>query len=54
MTTASKMEVQNCEDIQALKEVTVTLIELVQRQKGMIQRLMEERLTYETEILHKH
>lgn len=51
MTTASKMEVQQCTDLEALKQVTVTLIDLVQRQKGMIVRLMEERLTYETRLL---
>ena len=44
MTTASKMEVNNCRDIDQLKEVTLALIELVQKQKSMILRLMEERL----------
>ena len=44
MTRASKMEVENCDDIQELKKVTLALIDLVQKQKGMIQRLMEESL----------
>ncbi len=44
MTTASKMEVNNCTDIVELRKVTLALIDLVQRQKGMIQRLMEESL----------
>ena len=44
MTTASKMEVTRCSDIEELKKVTLSLIDLVQRQKGMIQKLMEESL----------
>ena len=44
MTTASKMEVTHCTDIEELKKVTLALIDLVQRQKGMIQKLMEESL----------
>ena len=44
MMRASKMEVENCNDIQELKKVTLALIDLVQKQKGMIQRLMEESL----------
>ena len=44
MTRASKMEVENCTDIEELKKVTLALIDLVQRQKGMIQKLMEESL----------
>ena len=44
MTTASKMEVTHCTDIEELKKVTLSLIDLVQRQKGMIQKLMEESL----------
>ena len=44
MATASKMEVNGCRDINELKKVTVALIDLVQQQKAMILRLMEERL----------
>ena len=44
MTRASKMEVENCTDMEELKKVTLALIDLVQKQKGMIQRLMEESL----------
>ena len=44
MTRASKMEVEHCTDIEELKKVTLALIDLVQRQKGMIQKLMEESL----------
>ena len=44
LMTASKMEVQGCRDIDELKKVTLGLIELVQRQKSMIERLMREQL----------
>ena len=44
ITAASKMEVEHCSDIEELKKVTVSLIDLVQKQKGMIQRLVKEKV----------
>lgn len=44
MTTASKMEIQRCDDIEELKKVTVQLVDLVQRQKGFIAMLMLEQM----------
>lgn len=48
MTAASKLEVQNCQDIDELKRVTNALIDLVQKQKQMIQDLMENYLGIES------
>lgn len=44
MTTASKMEIQRCDDIEELKKVTVQLVDLVQKQKGFIAMLMLEQM----------
>lgn len=44
LTTASKMEIQRCNDINELKKVTVALVDLVQAQKGLIARIMFDQL----------
>lgn len=44
ITTASKREVAGCNNIEELKKVTVSLIDLVQKQKAMIESLMRQQL----------